>query len=228
MPDNAAMPIEHSADSPAVANSSPFPTDDFLISNLLDGDAAALNKLMDRYDRLVRYTVLRASKSRCTRDPQWLESIASATWVGFIRSIRQNPDLRPRSLRAYLVRIAGNQVVTALRSSQRDGGTVSIEPGGDGASITAGIEEPIETLARLELLDVLRTCLNELGLDDRTMIPQIHAITERRWKEAAASLEVSESTLRSRWQRVLERLRTCVKRKTGAISFASKGPTDDS
>ncbi len=222
------MRLERSADSPAVANSSSSPTDDFLISSVLGGDTAALNELMDRYDRLIRYTILRASKDHCLRDPQWLESIASAAWIGFIRSIRQNPRVRPRSLRAYLVRIARNQVVSALRAAPRDAGSLSAERSGNESSITAEMEEPVETLSRLELLGVLKTCLDELALDDRTMVTQLHAITERRWKDAAVALGVSESTLRSRWQRLLERLRACVKRKTAARSLAPGGLGDDS
>lgn len=208
------MPATRSADSP---------DDGFLITSMLGGDSAALNKLMDRYDRLVRYTVLRSSRERCVRDPEWLESVASATWTGFVRSMQHDPESPPASLRAYLVRIARNQVVSALRSDRHNEASVSLETDDDHLFIAAQLEKPVDTLSRLELLEVLRGCLAELSADDRTIVSQLQAITERHWKEASNALGISESTLRSQWQRTLERLRGCVKRRMTAESFAQGG-----
>ncbi len=212
------MPANNSADSP---------DDGFLITSMLGGDSAALSKLMDRYDRLVRYTVLRSSRERCAQDPQWLESVASATWAGFVRSMQRDPERHPKSLRAYLVQIARNQVISALRSDRHNEAFVSLESNDDRLFVAARLEEPVETLSRLELLEALRVCLAELEPDDRTMASQLQTITERRWKEAADALGMSESTLRSRWQRTLERLRACVKRKMTAESFAQGGLGSD-
>lgn len=199
------------------------PSDDFLVAGMLGGDWAALNKLIERYDRLVRYTILRGARDRCTHDPQWLESVASATWAGFVQSLQRHPDQRPKSVRAYLAAIARNQVVSALRgvpapddAAQSIGSFVEL--------ITATLDEPIDTLSRLELLETLRVCLLELADDDRTLASQLTAITERRWRDAAAALGISESTLRSRWKRTLDRLRDCVRGKTG-LSLAP-GTTD--
>lgn len=194
---------------------------------MLGGDSAALSKLMDRYDRLVRYTVLRSSRERCAQDPQWLESVASATWAGFVRSMQRDPQCHPKSLRAYLAQVARNQVVSALRSDRPNDASVSLESNDEKLSVTAQLEEPVATLARLELLEVLQSCLAELGPDDRTMASQLQTITERRWREAAEALGMSESTLRSRWQRTLERLRACVKGKMTAESFAQGGLGSD-
>ncbi|MGB2985610.1 MAG: sigma-70 family RNA polymerase sigma factor [Phycisphaerae bacterium] len=221
------MPNDRGVEPQGAEGSSPSPSDEFLVAGMLGGDAAALTRLMDRYDRLIRYTVFRASKDRCVRDPQWLESIASATWTGFVRSMQRDPDNPPKSVRAYLVRIARNQVVSALRSSPPERESLYIHENGDDAPIAARLEEPIEELSRLEHLEALRVCLAELDSDDRTLATQLPAITERRWREAAEALGLKESTLRSRWKRTLERLRGCIERKTGNL-VAPRHPGGDS
>ena len=191
------------------------PSDDFLVASVVGGDAAALRKLIDRHDRLVRYTILRASGDRCRRDPQWLESIASVTWEGFVRALHRSPDNPPRSVPAYLVRIARNQSASALRkpSSTHESLDVAIEH--ETSGIPATLDDPSEELVRLELLEAIRSCLAELDTDEKMMATQLTAITERRWNEAAGALGVTESTLRSRWQRALERLKRCMHRKAG-------------
>ncbi len=205
---------------------SPTPHDDFLIAGMLGGDAAALNKLIERYDRLVRYTILRQSADRCRRDPQWLESIASTTWEGFVRSLRRDPQVRPKSVAAYLTQIARNQCISALRRASETHETTNLGDEVESLEFTATLDEPLEILSRLESLAALRGCLAELDAEDRIMASQLAAIMERRWKDAAGALGVTESTLRSRWKMTLARLRRCVTRKTGK-SFAPLGLEGD-
>ena len=202
------------------------PTDDFLVASLLGGDHEALVVLMGRYDRLVRYTIFRASRDRCARDPQWLESVASATWAGFVQSMQRHPANRPRSLATYLVRVARNHAISAIRTAKP--AHASLDDGDDSADvlITSSIERPVEELARLELLETLRACIQTLEEDDRALASQLVAITERRWKDAADALGLPESTLRSRWKRTLERLRACVEEKSGG-ALAPSGPMGD-
>ena len=202
------------------------PDDEFLIAGMLGGDAAALNKLIERYDRLVRYTILRQSADRCRRDPQWLESVASTTWEGFVRSLQRDPELRPRSVAAYLTQIARNQCISALRSASASYEAIGLGDEADPFVIEAKLEEPSEALSRMESLATLRGCLAELDEDGRMMATQLPAITERRWRDAAAALGITESTLRSRWKKTLASLRRCVRRKTGE-SFAPLGLEDD-
>ena len=209
------MSTDRSADLRASHDPSRTPGDDFLIAGVLGGDAAALDKLIERYDRLVRYTVLRATPDRCRQDPQWLDSIASATWAGFVRSVRRSPDDPPQSVAAYLARIARNQCATALRQASPPVESLDRGEDEDPLDTSVELEEPAEELARIELLDALRGCLADLNGDDRTMAAQLPAITERRWRDAASALGLSESTLRSRWKRTLDRLRRCIRRKTG-------------
>ena len=201
------------------------PSDDFLITSMRGGDQAALSKLMDRYDRLVRYAVFHASRDRCAQDPQWLDAMASATWEGFVRSMRRAPDGPPSAPAAYLVRIARNKVASSLRRPVAAKSLISFQDA-DAHLLEDPGEEPVETVERLELLESLRGCLAELEAKDRTLAGQLPAIAERRWRDAAEALGIRESTLRSRWKRVLERLRACIGRKTGE-SFAPGSPLDD-
>ncbi len=199
------------------------PSDAFLIAGMLGGDSAALRKLMDRYDRLVRYAVFQAARQPCLRDPQWLDAVASATWQGFVQSMRRAGGQTPDSLTAFLARIARNQAISALRRNTGGERTLSLDAGSEEFTGESESEGPVETLARLELLEAVQACLAGLSEDDRTVATQLGAITERRWKEAAGALGIAESTLRSRWKQVLGRLRGCVEGKTGN-SFA---PGDD-
>ncbi len=221
------MHIDRGPEFAGMLDSATGTDDRLLIAGMLGGDPAALTRLMDRYDRLVRYTVFRAARDRCQRDPEWLDSVASATWAGFVRSMRRDPDRPPQSVRAYLVRIAANQVASEQRRHLSGHHTVSLEAFNGESGIQATMDEPIETLAKLEMLEAVRECLAELNASDRAMASQLAAITERRWRDAAQALGMKESTLRSRWKQTLERIAGCLRRKTGK-DFAPGRPGDDS
>jgi len=212
------MPVRATPNTPPDPKLPPPPLDEFLIESVRGGDAAALRELMRRYDRLVRYTVFKAASEICAKDPDWLETVAADTWAGFARSITRNPDNEPQSVPAFIVRISKNQVASAFRRMSRGSESLPmISLDAVGAGITLPLEDPTETLSRLELLEALKSCLEELDCDGRAMAGQLRAITERRWCDAAEVLGVSESTLRSRWKLVLRTLRNCLMRKTGEI-----------
>ena len=181
-----------------------------LLTAMLAGDEAALRALMNRYDRLVRYTVFRMSARDCHRDPLWLDSVASETWSGFVRSVGRAPDRLPHSVSTYLIQIARNQSIEALRrrpraSAEHDDSAQTDMRADPGAA-------PQELAAKIELLTSLNQCLSDLSESDRLLAAQLPAITERRWRDAAAALGISESTLRSRWKNVLISLRRCMER----------------
>ena len=76
------MPTSRATSSTSSSIKGDGPDDQFLMQALLGGDAAAMNKLMQRYDRLVRFTIFRVAKSRCLSDPHWVDTIATDTWTG--------------------------------------------------------------------------------------------------------------------------------------------------
>ena len=81
--------------------------------------------------------------------------------------------------------------------------------------LSSSLPEPVELLSDLDSLAVLRECLADVPEADRIILSQLNAITQRLWNEAGEALGMSESTLRSRWKRILDRLRLCIARKTG-------------
>jgi DNA-directed RNA polymerase specialized sigma24 family protein len=104
--------------------------------------------------------------------------------------------------------IAHRQAISALRGSVRakskDPGLTLDDVAENQALTEAG---PGALLDDLEQLDTLRKLVNDLPEDERLLFTELDAIINRRWVDAAASLGLSESTVRSKWKRVLEHLR---------------------
>lgn len=185
--------------------------DDFLLRSAAAGDGAALRELMRRYDRLVRYTVFRFSRTQCTRDPQWLDDIASTAWNGLIHSARINANL-PRSLASLLVTIARNQCISALRRLRpQEPSTGSVADAAEVLEDAAA--DPVTLVQRLELLAALRECVADLDPDAAQLAVHLSGILEHRWQAVGEALGISESTLRSRWPKVIGTLRACLRRK---------------
>lgn len=200
------------------------PDDNSLVAGAIHGDDAALLALMDRYDRLVRYTIFRTAKRQCVRDPQWLDTVASDSWTGLLRSLRRDPGKRPMSLSTYLTAIARNKTLSALRSAKPGPPDPLQQRGSEQMpELTSPLPEPVDLLSDLDSLVVLRECLADVPEADKIILSQLNSITQRRWNEAGDALGMSESTLRSRWKRILDRLRECVARKTGG----GVAPEDD-
>jgi len=184
-----------------------------LLRKLVEGDEAALRVLMDRYDRLVRYTIFRTAREQCVRDPQWLDAVAVDAWNGFLQSARRGSAIETGIAR-YLTGVARQQAITALRRAaafarqdQRRESTDSL------SQLATADSDPAGLAANLELLAALRECAALLPEEDQLVMGQLSAITQRRWVEAATTLGLSESTIRSKWGRILDRLRICMEKK---------------
>lgn len=186
--------------------------DQFLARSAVGGDSAALRLLMDRYDRLVRYAVFKQAGDRCKKDPQWLDSVASETWAGFVQSLNRTPDRPPDSVPALLLGIARRRVISQLRRP-----TSLTEPidALEGDTLEAVDDDPAASLGMVEDLGALRACIDAVAGEDAALMAHLGPITERRWRAVAGELGIAESTLRSRWAKLLERLRTCMSQKRG-------------
>ena len=185
-----------------------------LVTRVGQGDEAALRTLMDRYDRLVRYTVFRTAREQTARDPQWLDGVASETWNGFLKSVRRGAGIQSGSVGGYLTGIARQQTISALRRLRAFAGQRQSTSETDSLSQLASTDaDPAALMADLESLTALRECVARLPEEDRLVMTQLPAITQRRWVEAGAALGLSESTLRSKWTRIVERLRSCLEKK---------------
>ncbi len=168
---------------------------------------------MKRYDRLVRYTIFRGCRGRCAADPHWLDARASETWTGFVQSARRPGFQPPDDLASYLIQVSRNKCRDALRIA---GAIVSQTSFGEDEALSQHIianEDTADLVERLDDLAALRQCMADLDDQDRTLCGQLPLIMERRWKEAADNLGLAESTLRSRWEKVLQTLRNRLGRK---------------
>jgi len=209
---------------PARTPEPPVPSDATLTQALLGGDQAALRGLIARYDRLVRYLIFRHTRNQCRTDPQLLDSLASETWSGFVHALRRDGSA-PDSVQAYLMRIARNKCISALRRATRRTPQTPAADYVESAQVSVEIDFPA-LLSQLEELEALRLCVGELDDADQVVFSQLSAITERRWRDAAGGLGISESTLRSRWQRILQRLEHCLARRA-VLNLAPKAPRSD-
>lgn len=212
--DNAPMPTgrDNAPSAPdAVA-------DAFLLASAASGDRPAFLELMRRYDRLVRYTILRLSGEQTRRDPQWLDSLASAVWAGFARSIRGADRAPITNLPSYLIQITRNLCLAELRREVKAARAVRASQAIQAEEIER-MADPAAIQQDLELLDRLRACLAELPESEQPLVSQLRALLDRHWEEAARNLGMAESTLRSRWPRFLQGLRERLSRKTG-VNFA--------
>ncbi len=185
-----------------------------LVALLGQGDEEALRILMDRFDRLVRYTIFHTAREQTARDPQWLDAVAGETWSGFLKTVRRGGGIKTGSVGGYLTGVARQQTISALRRLQAFAGARQSASDLDSLSnMPATTLDATSLLDELESLTALRECAEILPEDDRVIMSQLQAITQRRWVEAGAALGLSESTLRSKWAKIIERLRTCMKKK---------------
>lgn len=206
--------------------------DERLAVGVAAGDAAALSTLMDRYDGLVRYTVFDGFQDSCRRDPLFLDARSSEVWSGFVESIRRRGSAPPGDFKAYLVRITRNKCTDFLRRTAREPAHASTDSEGqpDGLAVEDPSADPLAVILEMERAEVLRSCMRELPSDDRKLLEIMDLLVKSRWAEAARTLDIRESTLRSRWQRVLDRLRLCMEKKlrSEAESFAPQREDGDS
>jgi RNA polymerase sigma factor (sigma-70 family) len=216
------------AGSPASPASSlaGHPDEAFLVASVRGGDAAALSRLMERYDRLVRYSIFRTARLESERDPQWLDSLASETWTGFVQSLQRHPETTPQRVSTYLIQIARNKTLSSLR--QRRPAAESLDDSTSGAeAVAAEDEDPLAHAARMEELAALRDCVAGLPAAEQAILGQLGPITERSWGQAAAALGVPESTLRSRWKNIIQALTRCLSSKPAGKSLARKHDGSD-
>ena len=200
--------------------------DDELAVAIAAGHEPALRQLIARYDTVVRYTVFRHSSDRCHADPHWMDSIASDVWTGLVAAIRRDRHGLPSPMRNYIISVSRNQTVSALRKRQTATKLDTVDLEAAARSPDADAPDPGRLAEDLEDLTALRECLATLSGDDRTLANHLADVVDRRWRDVAAALDLPESTVRSRWKRVLEQLRACVRGKIGR-DFAPGGEDRD-
>jgi len=180
------------------------------IALLLSGDEQGLRDLVSRYDRLVRYAIFRTGRRYCERDPHWLDVRANEAWAAVVQSLRRGAV--PENLAAYITQISRNTCIDAVRAARRRS-IFSFTGEFTGESESSENSDPAEMVEYLDQLAAIRELIPGLPKEDQRILGEVGLIVERRWKDAAQRLGMAESTLRSRWEGVLERLRSGLEKK---------------
>ena len=204
--------------------------DDKLVRGTIAGDAESLRSLMAHYDRLIRYTVFHGFRSQCRRDPSFLDARSSEVWFGFVETVRKQGIIPGGSVKGLLIRIARNKCIDYLRHSKS---MEAISTAGEdieaGQNMAARDDDPLQTLEAYERFAALQSCIQEITGSDANLYRERELLLESRWSDVSRRLNIPESTLRSRWHRLLETLRRCVEKKMGKESetFAPKADPSD-
>lgn len=176
-----------------------------LVVGLLAGDQACLGKLLEHYDRLVRYAIYRNVKAECSRDPTLIDSLASEVWTGFLDAVRRLGAAPDGPVSAYLGTIARNKCIDHARRLTRPAASANnLEDFQDER------EDAPAQLVRLEEMQALRDCVAKLSEPDRNLLKEMELLMLGRWSEAAGKLELPESTVRFRWKKIRDTLKRCV------------------
>jgi RNA polymerase sigma-70 factor (ECF subfamily) len=180
------------------------PPDEALVEAVRSGELAAFNVLVERYQRTV-YAVA----FRLLRDRFLAEDI---TQDAFLRAYASLETYRGGNFRAWLLRIAHNRALDALRSMQRRPAT-SLELTGAGERGTwSGEPAPpslVEHAARAELRQRLEAALATLP-DDQRVTVILSDIEGCSYEEIASITGASLGTVKSRLSRGRARLRAAL------------------
>jgi DNA-directed RNA polymerase specialized sigma24 family protein len=191
--------------------------DQELLARIAGGDPTALRLLMDRFDRLVRFTIYRTSRQRCRQDPIWIDSVASEVWTDLCRSLRAGRNRDIENIQSFFIQVTRRRCIDALRRPGIAPQAWQENGEGDESQAVSIKDDTLETISNLEQISALRECILALDEGDRGLCGEITAITAGRWTEAARRLGMPESTLRSRWARVLSKLRLCLEKKGKSV-----------
>lgn len=186
--------------------------DDALVRSLLDGDPKAIERLIDLYDSVIRFTIFHGFKTHCRRDPTFLDARASEVWTGFVDSLNRTRRGPQGPLKGYLAQIARNKCNDYVRHADHD---LPLDAVHTVRTVQIGTTEgPLEAMVVFEQVEQVRECIKKLGENDRKIMQELELISQSRWSQAADRLSMPESTLRSCWQRICDQLRRCVEKNT--------------
>ncbi len=185
------------------------PPDHELIAPVRNGEAAAFEKLMRRYNQ----RVFRAARS-VLRDDAEAQDVVQET---FVRAFRHLQDFEERSsVGTWLTRIAVNEAFSRLRRSrlfgsldsetnQQEGGSYSVESNQPG---------PEDQASSRELRSVLIAAIDSLPEQLRTvfMLREIEGLSTL---ETSEVLQLSAEAVRVRFHRARLALRRQVEKQVG-------------
>jgi RNA polymerase sigma-70 factor, ECF subfamily len=185
------------------------PPDDELIARVRDGEAAAFEKLMRRYNQ----RVFRAARS-VLRDDAEAQDVVQET---FVRAFHHLKEFEERSsLGTWLTRIAVNEALSRVRRSWLFGSLDSQTNRQEGGfnSVESNQPGPEDQASSRELRSVLITAIDSLPEDFRTvfMLREVEGLSTL---ETAEILQASPEAVRVRFHRARQALRLQVEKQVG-------------
>lgn len=177
-------------------------TDERLVSLSKDGDLAAFNSLVHRYESPVYTLCLRLLGSH--------QAAEDAAQEAFLSAYRALPTFSGTNFRSWLFRIAANQSKDEWRRRRRKERAASLdelfeqfESPVDVPDASPGIERILEMK---EISAIVQRALLELPIDQRQAVILVD-IQDYRYEEVAQITGASLGTVKSRVHRGRERLR---------------------
>ena len=177
------------------------PSERLWVERAQQGDLAAFNAIVERYQRLVYNVAL-----RMLRDPSAAED---ATQEAFFSAYRSITRFRGGSLRSWLLTIVANRCRDRLRSPQvrRTTSLEALTENGDPAGPWASTgPTPEEAALQTELSAQVQQALALLPADQRLAVALVD-LQGLAYEEVAQVAGVSLGTVKSRLSRGRERLR---------------------
>ena len=174
-----------------------------LVRLIREGDLAAFNAIVERYQSHVFNLSARILGNRTTAE--------DATQDTFISAYRAIGKFRGGSLRAWLLRIASNQSYDILRAAKRRPAQ-SLDESLENPSfqVRSGDETPEQAAVRNELGDEIQRAIMTLPEDQRTVLVLID-VQGLSYDEAAQAAGTSIGTVKSRLSRARSRIRDHLK-----------------
>jgi RNA polymerase sigma-70 factor, ECF subfamily len=185
------------------------PSDHELIARVRDGEGAAFEKLMRRYNQ----RIFRAARS-ILRDEAEAEDVVQET---FVRAFHHLEDFEERSsVGTWLTRIAVNEALSRLRRSQRfdvlDSDTNQKE--GGSRPVESKQPGPEDQASSRELQSVLTAAIDSLAQELRTVFV-LREIEGLSTLETGEALQLSSEAVRVRFHRARHALRKAVEKQVG-------------
>ena len=193
------------------------PPDDELVGRSLQGELAAFNQIVERYQSRV-FNV----SARILGDRAAAEDITQETFISAHRALG---GFRGGSLRAWLLRIASNHSYDYLRSSKR-----KREQSLDEALERPGFREPSGGRSpegeaeACELRDEIQKAILELPLDQRVALVLVD-VQGFGYQETAEAVGASLGTVKSRLSRARGRVRDHMMRHRELLPGSLRQPS---
>lgn len=185
------------------------PPDGELIARARNGEAAAFEMLMRRYNQ----RVFRSARS-VLRDEAEAEDVVQET---FVRAFRHLENFEERSsVGTWLSRIAVNEALARWRRSQRFGSLESEthQKKGGSYSVESSQPGPEDQASSRELRSVLTAAIDSLSQELRTVFV-LREIEGLSTLETSEILQISSEAVRVRFHRARLALRRAVEKQVG-------------